>query len=645
MSFRLLSCKIVLATLCLGWMRLGWAASPAMTVIPSTVFNITNYGAVGDGTSDNTTAIQTAINTANAAGGGMVEVPAGKFSSGPITLLSSINLHLDAGAALQMLPLGTYPGGATNAQTFIGCNGVQDVEISGTGKIDGQGAAWWTYFGTNSSIVRPMMLNLFSANRLFIHDVTYTNPPYHHCGLRSYGGNITISNLTVSTPAGSPNTDGLNFVGTNSIIENCHISDGDDNIAMGSTGPLNDLLITNCTFGTGHGVSIGSGISVGLSNLTVMNCTFSGTTYGIRMKSDTNSGGPVQNLKYLNLSMTNVLGGAITIYSYYNESGTPTGITPGIAAGEVVSPVNSTTPMWRNILFSNITATVAGSGVAGIIWARTEMPASNIVMSHVNITAPKTFDVYSGRGILFLDSTITTGTGKTFTLWNSDVTVSNSVPGTNVITLNGLAGTNSLALYNVTAALTSTDLFAISPLTLSGCAITNTDNLVCSNNQVFNFALGTNRSMIAVATNLTLRGTLNVTNGAGFAATNYLLFTYTGVLTNALALEAQPPLHQYLYRLDTNTPGQVRLVVTTPPAPSIAGVGVGSGNHSMIVSGTGGLTNGAYYVLSATNLTLPASQWVPVSTNPFDASGNFIFTNMASPTSPPTFFRLQLVLP
>src|SRR5262249_37884946 len=120
--------------------------------------------------------------------------------------------------------------------TFISCTNVHDLEISGWGKIDGQGAAWWIYNATNNTIVRPLMLQLYSVNRLFIHDITYQNPPYHHCGIRQFGGNITISNLTVNTPANTPNTDGLNFVGTNCIIENCHITDGDDNIAMGSTG-------------------------------------------------------------------------------------------------------------------------------------------------------------------------------------------------------------------------------------------------------------------------------------------------------------------------------------------------------------------------------------------------------------------------
>src|SRR5208337_4371492 len=67
------------------------AANPAMPTIPDTVFNVTNYGAIGDGAKDNTTNIQNTINAANAAGGGIVEIPAGTFLSGPITLTNSIN--------------------------------------------------------------------------------------------------------------------------------------------------------------------------------------------------------------------------------------------------------------------------------------------------------------------------------------------------------------------------------------------------------------------------------------------------------------------------------------------------------------------------------------------------------------------------
>src|SRR5215469_16108560 len=151
--------KIVSAVLlCFGFAAQVRAVNPALPVIPSTVFNVTSYGAVGDGVTDNTIAIQNAINACSTAGGGIIEVPAGTFLSGPITLFSSMDLHVDG--MLQMLPLYTYPGGVTNAQTFINCNGVHDLAVSGFGVIDGQGAPWWTYNATNNTINRPMIMNL-----------------------------------------------------------------------------------------------------------------------------------------------------------------------------------------------------------------------------------------------------------------------------------------------------------------------------------------------------------------------------------------------------------------------------------------------------------------------------------------------------
>jgi polygalacturonase len=334
---------------------------------------------------------------------------------------------VDTNAMLQMLPLGTYPNGTTNAQTFIGCNKVHDLEISGRGTIDGQGAAWWKAFRANHEVIRPMMLNLISCNRLFIHDVTFQNPPDHHCGLRKDGGNITISNLTVNTDPRSPNTDGLNFVGTNSIIENCHISDGDDNIAMGSTGPINDLLITNCTFGSGHGVSIGSGVRNGVSNLVVANCSFNGGTFGLRLKADNDRGGLARNLFYHDITMTNVQM-PILIYSYYKTAGSAdkiSRVTPAQAAALAAGPVTDTTPVWRDITFSNITAVATVAG--GTIWGRPEMYVSNVNFVHVDITAPGPFNIYNARNIRFQDCHIRLKDGDKFTLYNADVVVTNTV--------------------------------------------------------------------------------------------------------------------------------------------------------------------------------------------------------------------------
>ena len=255
------------------------AVNPALPSIPARIFKVADFGALGDDAKDNTTNIQNALEAAFSAGGGTVEFSAGHYLSGPITLHSRLNLQLDDQAVLRMLPLGTYPGGYTNAQTFISADGATDLEISGRGTIDGQGAAWWAALRARRPISRPMMLNLLSCQRLFIHDVTFTSPPYHHCGVRKAGGDITISNLTVNTDIHSPNTDGLNLVGTNVLVIGCHITDGDDNIAMGSTGLLRDALITNCVFGSGHGVSLGSGVRDGVSNVVVANCSFNGGNF------------------------------------------------------------------------------------------------------------------------------------------------------------------------------------------------------------------------------------------------------------------------------------------------------------------------------------------------------------------------------
>jgi polygalacturonase len=402
------------------------AVNPALPSIPTNVFNVAKFGALGDGVKDNTTNLQDTINTASAAGGGVVEFPAGEYLSGPLKLASRINLHLEAGARLMMLPLGRSPGGYTNAQTFITANRATDLEISGRGTFDGQGAAWWAECRTNRDLVRPMLFNLYSCKRVFIHDVTFTSPPGHHCGLRQEGGDITISNLTVNTDPHSPNTDGLNIVGTNVLVIGCHISDGDDNVALGATGVLRDALITNCVFGFGHGVSLGSGVRDGVSNLVVANCSFNGGTFGIRMKADNGSGGLVQNLFYHDLTMTNVQM-PILIYSYYRLAGGAGKIsefTPARVAALPVEPVTDTTPIWRGITFSNITAygTVAG----GAIWGKPNLPVSNVNFVNVSLTAPGPFNIYNARGIRFQDCRMKLKNGDKFTTHNANVIVTNT---------------------------------------------------------------------------------------------------------------------------------------------------------------------------------------------------------------------------
>jgi hypothetical protein len=60
------------------------------------------------------------------------------------------------------------------------------------------------------------------------------------------------------------------------------------------------------------------------------------------------------------------------------------------------------------------------------------------------------------------------------------------------------------------------------------------------------------------------------------------------------------------------------------------------------MSGTNGVPNWTYYVLTSTNLSLPLSNWTTTATNTFDGAGNFNFTNSPNPNTPRTFYLLKL---
>jgi polygalacturonase len=415
------SCFVIvltgLATLAISTANSQSTVNPALPVIPDGSFNVTNYGAIGDGGATNTAAIQAAINAATHAGGGMVEVPAGIFLCGPLQLASRINLHLDAGAVLRMLPLDKYPGGTADPANFIGGAQLQDVAISGSGMIDGQGIPWWPYARVPGAR-RPRMIALSACNRILIENVKLSNSPMFHIAIQSRSENVTVRGVTIrANPSTDPvnpghNTDACDVSGRNILVENCDVSVGDDNFTCG--GGTSDVLITNCTYGYGHGVSIGSPTSGGVSNLTVINCTFNNTESGIRIKSDRDRGGYLHNLNYLNLRMTNV-GCPILIYAAYaatnREYRALNNLTSAIAAGYPSAPVGPRTPIYRDIVFSNITATAAAGRRAGLIWGLPEMNVTNVLLARVTITADKPFGIYGARNVRMVDTQIITPDG------------------------------------------------------------------------------------------------------------------------------------------------------------------------------------------------------------------------------------------
>src|SRR5476649_466525 len=131
------------------------APLPAVKLKAAQIFLPENYGAKANGAGDNTLAIQQAIDTAAAAGGGLVELGKGVYLSGPLELKSGVNLHLSADTTLKAIhPRSKTAGGGFRAafigapsqpgEAFIRAADAKNVEITGSGTIDGSGdALFW----------------------------------------------------------------------------------------------------------------------------------------------------------------------------------------------------------------------------------------------------------------------------------------------------------------------------------------------------------------------------------------------------------------------------------------------------------------------------------------------------------------------
>ena len=404
--------------------------TPSLPVISSKLFSIKDYGAVGNNVQDNTTAIQNAINAANANGGGKVIIPPGEFLCGPLQFYSNLDLQIDSGAVLRFLPIDKYPGGTSLGTDFISGNKLHDVAITGKGAIDGQGSPWWP-FAKDKAAKRPRMIALKECDKVLIEAVTLVNAPMFHIAIGGKSSNITVSGITVRAPASddpvnpSHNTDACDVAGNNILIKDCDISTGDDNFTCG--GGTTNVHIINCKYGYGHGLSIGSYTKGVVADFLIENCTFTNTEAGIRIKSDRDRGGQVQNLTYRNIKMTNV-GIPILIYAAYmaqeKEYRNLQKITPEIAAAYPTAPVTDLTPVYSNINFEDISATVQKGKRAGLIWGLPEAPAKNISFKNVTITADNAFGVFFANNVQFDKCAIITTDGKNkLALTNANVLI------------------------------------------------------------------------------------------------------------------------------------------------------------------------------------------------------------------------------
>jgi len=421
----------------------------------SQTINITSapYNA-STATADNASAIQAAINAVGT--NGTVLVPAGTFYSGPVTLKSDMIFQISAGATLMMLPMtatGSHPAFPVSTDFLYGSK-LANITINGTGVMDGQGQEWWTYFNGGGTDNRPpAMIELTGCTGVTVSGITVQNSPKFHIQFLGNGTNILASALSITAPWPSPNTDGIDLRGVNVNIQNCYISDGDDVVQIGGSNACSGVTVQGCTFGTGHGLSIGSITTGGVSNVLVNNCAFNGTQYGLRLKSNNTEGGVTSNITYSTITMTGILNNPILMYSYY-----PT--VPSSPSTDTGSAANGTTPYWNNIKFQNVTASQASGGSAnvGIVWGLPQAPVSNVLFDACTLTGSKIFDVFNTQGVTFDCNCLINGKAPSNT---AAVTTYNvAMAGTNDVAFPacGPTATFTNTVANPTATRTNTPL-------------------------------------------------------------------------------------------------------------------------------------------------------------------------------------------
>ncbi len=378
--------------------------------------NVRDLGAVGDGTTLDTDAVQKALDDCGEAGGGTVLLTEGTYLCKPLVIRTDTTLRLEKGAVLKATDgPADYerPDEPGKFDHFLTGKDLENVTIEGEGTIDGSGERWWIpaeearQKKSGYTLPRPNLIVLTRVKNLTVRGVTIQNAPKFHF-VPTDCENVLIEDAKFFAPERAPNTDAIDpSMCRNVTIRGCYVDVGDDNVAVKSGKPhpnrefaADTLLVENCTFKHGHGMSIGSEVVGGVKDVTVRNCTFEDTDNGIRIKTDRKRGGAVVNLLCENITMKNVAG-AITITCYY----------PKIPAVEEPQPVTDTTPAYSNITIRNLTATSTKD--AGFIVGLPESPIHNVLLENVKIQSERAgLEIRHVRGIKLVNVEITPGKGE-----------------------------------------------------------------------------------------------------------------------------------------------------------------------------------------------------------------------------------------
>ncbi len=322
---------------------LSAAAAPAFAA----PFNAVDYGAVGDGKTLNTKAIQAAIDACHASGGGRVVLSRGTFLTGTIRLKSHVTLFIDAGARLLGSPnIADYPKdagvcdwspkfnwGRELTGSLVYAENAEDIGIEGGGTIDGsQGAGKLRSFPNpgDAEKRRPMMVRFRDCTNVHVRDITLTNPASFTTFFVACR-DMSFDHIRVRSRA-TGNGDGLDFDGCERVrISNCDFITGDDAIGLKTFlpgKPCADFVITNCVLSSAWAaIRLGPESFSDMRNIVVSNCIFRDCRDGFKIQSG--EGAVIEQISATNILMENVLRPFfVTLNRFGMSKHAPPGRTP-----------------------------------------------------------------------------------------------------------------------------------------------------------------------------------------------------------------------------------------------------------------------------------------------------------------------------
>lgn len=398
--------------------------------------NITDFGAVGDGKTLNTTAIQKAIDACEK--DGTVIIPQGVFVSGALYLKGDMTLYLEDGAVLlgsenpDDYPIKKYrfEGREENCYsslintTFDTDARLKNIIIEGKGKIDASGAVLNKKERAENKGSRGRAVCIRNTDGVYMKDVTVKQSPAW-CVHIIYCNDVSLNNVKIYTRydedrtkiyEGMINGDGFDPDScSNVFVFNSMIASQDDCIAIKSGRdaegreigiPTENVRITDCRFENGLGVVIGSEASGSVRNVLVRDCTYTHVYSAASIKTPRGRGGVIENVLYENITGEyrdtefkdcEWFRGAIYLDHFYSK------VTFDPNAEE---PINARTPKIRNIKFKNINYKSSTSN-AIYMGGLPESPLENITFEDVTVDGKFGLKAYNVRGLTLKNVKVT----------------------------------------------------------------------------------------------------------------------------------------------------------------------------------------------------------------------------------------------